>query len=54
MGGVSNYKLLRGNPAEIAADAALAAQAGINVVGPECAIPLTTPLRNLLAIVPRP
>jgi len=54
MGGVSNYKLLRGNPAEIAADAALAAQAGINVVGPECAIPLTPPLANLLAIMPRP
>ena len=54
MGGVSNYKLLRGKAAEIAADAALAAQAGINIVGPECAIPLTTPLANLLAIVPGP
>jgi [methyl-Co(III) methanol-specific corrinoid protein]:coenzyme M methyltransferase len=53
MGGISNYKLLRATPEEIAADSALAARAGINVVGPECAIPLTTPLANLLAIVPK-
>ncbi len=54
MGGISNYKLLRATKEEIAADSSLAAQAGINVVGPECAIPLTTPLMNLLAIVPGP
>ncbi len=36
MGGVSNYKLLRGKPEEIAADAEAAAAAGIDVVGPEC------------------
>jgi MtaA/CmuA family methyltransferase len=53
MGGISNYKLLRAMPAEIAADSAAAAAAGIDVVGPECAIPLATPLANLLAIVPR-
>jgi [methyl-Co(III) methanol-specific corrinoid protein]:coenzyme M methyltransferase len=52
MGGISNYKLLRSTPEEIAADSFLAARAGIHVVGPECAIPLTTPLANLLAIVP--
>jgi len=54
MGGISNYKLLRATPAEIAADSAAAARAGINVVGPECAIALGTPLANLLAIVPSP
>ena len=50
MGGISNYKLLRGTPDEIAADAEAAAAAGIDVVGPECAIPLATPLANLKAI----
>jgi [methyl-Co(III) methanol-specific corrinoid protein]:coenzyme M methyltransferase len=52
MGGISNYKLLRSTPAEIAADRELAVSAGIDVIGPECAIPLATPLANLLAIVP--
>lgn len=50
MGGISNFKLLRSNPDQIAADARQAAQAGIDVIGPECAIPLRTPLANLQAI----
>ncbi len=50
MGGISNYKLLRGTADEIAADAEAASRAGIDVVGPECAIPLATPLANLKAI----
>ncbi len=50
MGGISNFKLLRGTPDEIAADAEVAAAAGIDVVGPECAIPLATPLANLKAV----
>jgi len=50
MGGVSNYTLLRGAAAEVRAQASAAAAAGINVVGPECAIPLTTPLANLQAV----
>jgi [methyl-Co(III) methanol-specific corrinoid protein]:coenzyme M methyltransferase len=53
MGGISNYKLLRAAPEEIAADSAAAAEAGIDVVGPECAIPLATPLANLLAVAPK-
>jgi [methyl-Co(III) methanol-specific corrinoid protein]:coenzyme M methyltransferase len=53
MGGISNYKLLRGSPEEIAADAQSAAAAGIDVVGPECAIPLATPLANLKAVAAR-
>ena len=52
MGGISNYKLLRSTPEEIAADRDAAAAAGIDVIGPECAIPLATPLANLSAIVP--
>ena len=48
--GVSNYKLLRGEPHEIAADAHAAAQGGTDIVGPECAIPLATPLANLKAV----
>ncbi|MGQ9576043.1 MAG: MtaA/CmuA family methyltransferase [Thermoguttaceae bacterium] len=51
MGGISNFKLLRAAPEQIAADALAAAQAGIDVIGPECAIPLGTPLANLKAIV---
>ena len=50
MGGISNLKLLQGKPEEIRADAETAYGAGIDVVGPECAIPLTTPLENLKAV----
>ena len=50
MGGVSNFKLLRNSPDEIAADAAKAANSDIDIVGPECAIPLKTPLATLKAI----
>ena len=50
MGGISNLSLLRGSPGETAHQAAEAVQAGINIVGPECAIPLATPLANLKAI----
>ena len=50
IGGISNFKLLRATPDEITADADAAIAAGINVVGPECAIPLATPLANLKAV----
>ena len=50
MGGVSNYLLLRGTAEEVAAQAANAVAAGMDVIGPECAIPLTTPLENLKAV----
>ena len=49
MGGVSNMLLLNGRPDEVASQAAAAAQDGIDIVAPECAIPLKTPLANLLA-----
>jgi len=50
MGGVGNYTLLRGTPDEVRAQVAAAVAADIDVVGPECAIPLATPLGNLKAI----
>jgi [methyl-Co(III) methanol-specific corrinoid protein]:coenzyme M methyltransferase len=54
MGGISTLRLLQGTPEEIAALARDAAQADIDVVGPECAIPLSTPLANLQAITASP
>lgn len=50
MGGIDNLRLLGQPPEAIARDAAEAHEAGIDIIGPECAIPLTTPLRNLKAI----
>jgi [methyl-Co(III) methanol-specific corrinoid protein]:coenzyme M methyltransferase len=50
MGGVSNSLLLTGTPDEIVKQAQQAADNGIDIVGPECAIPLNTPLANLKAI----
>jgi [methyl-Co(III) methanol-specific corrinoid protein]:coenzyme M methyltransferase len=50
MGGVSNLLLLNGKPDEVTAQARRAAEGGIDIVGPECAIPLCTPLANLKAI----
>jgi MtaA/CmuA family methyltransferase len=50
MGGVNNLTLLNGTPGQVSLMAADAAEAGIDIVGPECAIPLRTPLANLRAI----
>ena len=51
MGNVNNPEaLLNGTPEEVAAQTRYAIEAGVNVVGPECAIPLRTPLENLKAI----
>ncbi len=50
MGGISNFTLLRGTAQEVRAQAEAAVAAGIQVVGPECAIPLATPLANLKAV----
>jgi len=47
MGGINNIRLLQGEPDEIAAMSRAAAAAGIDVIGPECAIPMATPLANL-------
>jgi [methyl-Co(III) methanol-specific corrinoid protein]:coenzyme M methyltransferase len=51
MGNVNNPEvLLRGTPEQAAAQARRAIKAGVQVIGPECAIPLRTPLANLQAI----
>ena len=51
MGNVNNAEvLLRGAPAQVAEQTQYAVAAGVSVIGPECAIPLQTPLENLLAI----
>lgn len=49
-GGISNLLLLNGTPDQVMAAARAAVAADIDVVGPECAIPLRTPLANLQAI----
>jgi [methyl-Co(III) methanol-specific corrinoid protein]:coenzyme M methyltransferase len=52
MGNINNPEcLLMGTPDQVADQVRYAIQAGIDVIGPECAIPLSTPLENLKAIV---
>ncbi|MFH1349900.1 MAG: MtaA/CmuA family methyltransferase [Pseudomonadota bacterium] len=43
--------LFLGTPDDVYRQARYAIQAGVNIIGPECAIPLPTPLENLKAIV---
>jgi [methyl-Co(III) methanol-specific corrinoid protein]:coenzyme M methyltransferase len=51
MGGTSNLEIVRGGtPATIAADVKAKLAAGINIIGPECAVPLDAPWRNLRAL----
>lgn len=50
MGGISNPLLLNGKPEDIVRQAQQAADAGIDIIGPECAVPLNTPIANLKAI----
>ncbi|MGD0613043.1 MAG: MtaA/CmuA family methyltransferase [Anaerolineales bacterium] len=51
VGNINNPEvLLNGTPAQVADRARYAREMGVNIIGPECAIPLQTPLENLLAI----
>lgn len=50
MGGISNYMLLKGSPEDISAAAIESVKSDIDIIGPECAIPLYTPIANLKAI----
>jgi [methyl-Co(III) methanol-specific corrinoid protein]:coenzyme M methyltransferase len=51
MGNVNNPEvLLHGSPAQVVEQTRYALDAGVDVIGPECAIPLRTPLENLKAI----
>lgn len=52
MGNVNNPELLlRGTPGQVRAAARRVLAAGIEILAPECAVPLTTPTANLRALV---
>lgn len=52
VGNVNNPEtLFMGTPDEVHRQARYAIEAGVNIIGPECAIALPTPLENLKAIV---
>ncbi|NIO03969.1 MAG: MtaA/CmuA family methyltransferase [Proteobacteria bacterium] len=52
VGCVNNPQVLyQGTPDDAYAQARYAIEAGVNIIGPECAIPLATPLENLEAII---
>jgi [methyl-Co(III) methanol-specific corrinoid protein]:coenzyme M methyltransferase len=51
MGGISNIETLyNGTPEDVCRQAEAAVRAGINIVGPECAVPLDVKVENLKAI----
>jgi [methyl-Co(III) methanol-specific corrinoid protein]:coenzyme M methyltransferase len=51
MGNVNNPEiLLNGTPEQVARQSRYALEAGVQVIGPECAVPLRTPIENLKAI----
>ncbi len=52
IGNINNATcLLRGTPEDVHKQARYAIEAGVDVLAPECAVPLQTPLENLKAIV---
>ena len=52
MGGTSNFRVIReGTPDAIAADVAEKISLGIDIIGPECAVPLDAPYRNMSTLV---
>ena len=52
VGNINNPQvLLQGTPEDVYNQARYAIEAGVNIIAPECAIPLSTPLVNLRAIV---
>jgi [methyl-Co(III) methanol-specific corrinoid protein]:coenzyme M methyltransferase len=52
IGNINNSQVLyQGTPEEVYRQARYAIEAGVHIIGPECAIPLATPLENLKAIV---
>jgi [methyl-Co(III) methanol-specific corrinoid protein]:coenzyme M methyltransferase len=52
VGNVNNPQVLyQGTPDDVHRQVRYAVEAGINIIGPECAIPLSTPIENLKAIV---
>jgi uroporphyrinogen-III decarboxylase len=52
VGNINNPQALySGTPDDVYKQARYAIEAGVNMIGPECAIPLATPMENLKAIV---
>jgi MtaA/CmuA family methyltransferase len=52
VGNINNPQTLyQGTPEDVHAQARYAIEAGVHMIGPECAIPLATPIENLRAIV---
>lgn len=52
VGNINNPEVLfQGSPEDVYEQARYAVAAGVNIIGPECAIPLATPIENLKAIV---
>ena len=52
VGNINNPETLyQGSPEDVYKQARYAIEAGVNLIGPECAIPLATPMENLKAIV---
>lgn len=52
VGNVNNAQtLLQGTPEDVHREARYAIEAGVDIIGPECAVPLSTPLENLKAII---
>lgn len=52
MGNINNPQtLLQGSAAEVAAEVQACQAAGVEVIAPECAVPLTTPTANLQAVL---
>jgi [methyl-Co(III) methanol-specific corrinoid protein]:coenzyme M methyltransferase len=52
VGNINNpTTLLRGTPEDVRQQVRYSVAAGVNIIAPECAVPLQTPLRNLRAIV---
>lgn len=55
MGNINNPSvLLQGSPEEVRRACQAAVQAGVQILSPECAVPLTTPFENLRALVSFP
>ncbi len=50
MGGIGNLDTLYKTPADVRMQTREATQAGINIIGPECAVPLDVKVENLKAI----
>ena len=52
VGNINNPKTLyQGTPDDVYRQVRYSIAAGVNIIGPECAIPLATPIENLKAIV---